>query len=706
MSRPRWHIDEIARGRVRGWACDPSAPGERPVLDIILDGRFAGQVLANQNRADLREAGIGDGYHGFEWRHPGLIGVDAAQRIAVEWPRLGVWGRSTAIPAGTMGLRHFRSPKAYLAARHAALAAFSPASFDAGISAASPATRLLESAGTDALGPCRGKPISAYQSYVLHRFRMEPGFDPGLTAAEHRRFLRWYIQHYGSVRANLRIPLTEADLALLNTPIDGDAGRIEAMAIFAEDFAIRAGFEDADWAFSNSASLGLADVIEIASAQSEAQRLTLFASHHPILRALNAADPETRRDLLELLAVLHPQLGKVRPRIETAYLPIPNQKAVDVQIIGPFSKALGVGESCRRMARALAMTDFSLRTCDFSIDYPNEGLTDIPFTLEEPGPARVNILHLNLDEIPKVVAYWPDVFSGAINIAVPYLELSRLAPEHELGLALVHQVFAATEHIRTVIGERLPVDVVGSAVELTDLPDRAAARQAALGPLCGPEDFVVLVSSDALSGLDRKNITGAVRAFLAAFPDDPACRLIIKTHSIRRTNEARQQRIWDNLEELAAENPRIILLEKHLDAAAYHQLQAACDVYLTLHRAEGLGYHVLESMQLGIPCIVTDYSGTRDFSTAETALQVGYHMAHVPVWAYPFTRGEQQWAEPDLEAAVRHLRALAASPDRGRSIGLRGRQLIHDHYCLPAFARRLKALLEPIIAVASTPQRG
>lgn len=703
MSRPRWHIDEIARGRVRGWAFDPAFPNDRPVLDIILDGRFAGQVLANQNRSDLRAAGIGDGYHGFEWRHPGLTGADAMQRIAVEWPRLGFWGRNTAVSAGTMGLRHFRSPQAYLSARRAALAPRAPSSAPTGvgISAGSLVARLLEPAATDALGPCRGKPISAYQSYVLHRFRMEPNFDPDLTAAEHLRFLRWYIQHYGSVRANLRIPLSEADMAILNTPVEGDANRIGAMTIFAEDFAARAGLEDADWIFSNAASLGIADGIETALVQDEAHRLTLFARHHPILRALDLSQTKIRRDIAELLEVLHPPASKISPRVEAAFLAVPNPKAVDIQIIGPFSKALGVGESCRRMASALAMTGFSLRTCDFSIDYPNEGLADIPFMLEEPGPATVNIFHLNLEEIPKVVAYWPDVFSGATNIAVPYLELSHPAPEQELGLALVHRVFAASEHIRTVIGNRLPIDVVGSAVELTDLPDRQAARQAALGAVCRPEHFVVLVSGDALSGLDRKNIIGAVRAFLAAFPDDPDCRLIIKTHSIRRASEARQQRIWDNLKELAADDPRIILLDKHLDVSAYRNLQAACDVYLTLHRAEGLGYHVLESMQLGIPCIVTDYSGTRDFSTVDTALRVDYRMVRVETWQYPFTRGEQKWAEPALEDAVYHLRALASSPDRGRAIGLRARQLIHEQYCLSAFSKRLKSLLEPIITAGS-----
>lgn len=700
MRTMRWQIDEIGRGRIRGWALNARAPQQRPILDILIDGRFVGQALANHWRADLKGAGIGDGFHGFEWRNPRLEDPEARKRISVEWPRLGFWGRRAPAAAGTMNLRCFRSPETYLAARLSEVADF-PKSPPGGLTApASILTRLLAPVEGQNRAPGLGRAISAYQSYVLHRFRQEPEFEPSLTLGEYRRFLRWYIQHYGGVRANLRIPLSEADLAFLHQPVTGEDSRIEAMALFAQEFGARPGFELADWAFYNAESLGLSDCLHFPTLQNETDRVALFSRQHPLLQGLEFTKSKLHNGIARLLETLHPTTeyrGVAGGRLEAASFSIRDAERVDVQIIGPFSKALGVGESCRRMAKALAMTGCSLRTCDFSIDYPNEGTTGLDFSLEDVGPAKVNLIHLNLEEIPKVMAYWPDVFTGAVNIAVPYLELSHLAPEQELGLALVDRVFAATHHIRRVIGDRLPVDVVGSAVEETNLPDRRLARAEALGAQCSPEAFVVLVSGDALSGLDRKNLMGAVRAFRAAFPANPRCRLVIKTHSIDRTHDARQLRIWNDLGEMAAEDPRIILFDKHLDVAAYRTLQAACDVYLSLHRAEGLGYHVLECMQLGLPCIVTDYSGTRDFSSESTALLVGYELVPVRTWEYPFTRGEQKWANPILDDAVQHLRLLESSPGHGSALGLQARQHIHAHYSLSAFARRLEAALAPLI---------
>jgi glycosyltransferase involved in cell wall biosynthesis len=195
---------------------------------------------------------------------------------------------------------------------------------------------------------------------------------------------------------------------------------------------------------------------------------------------------------------------------------------------------------------------------------------------------------------------------------------------------------------------------------------------------------------------------GSVRAFLTAFPDEPDRKLLIKTHSVNRTQDRRSLRIWSDICEVAAADPRVILLDKHLDNESYQALKAACDVYLSLHRAEGLGYHVLECMQLGIPCVVTDYSGTRDFSSDETAFPVTYDLVSVRPWEYPFSRGEQSWAEPRLDVAVQHLRMLANLPAKGLEVGLRARQFVHVAYSLPAFARRLDALLRPMISGAGS----
>jgi len=70
-ARWRGYLDEATRMLVKGWAWDELTPN-RPLSLLILDnGEVIGRVLANRHRPDLRDAGIGDGRHGFSFVFPG-----------------------------------------------------------------------------------------------------------------------------------------------------------------------------------------------------------------------------------------------------------------------------------------------------------------------------------------------------------------------------------------------------------------------------------------------------------------------------------------------------------------------------------------------------------------------------------------------------------------------------------------------------------
>jgi hypothetical protein len=79
--RLRGYLDQAGPKICYGWAQDISA-SETPVcLDIMEDSRVIGRVLANLYRADVRGAGYGSGYHGFEFLlPPGVKGrIDAVR---------------------------------------------------------------------------------------------------------------------------------------------------------------------------------------------------------------------------------------------------------------------------------------------------------------------------------------------------------------------------------------------------------------------------------------------------------------------------------------------------------------------------------------------------------------------------------------------------------------------------------------------------
>ncbi|WP_198022834.1 glycosyltransferase [Methylosinus sp. LW3] len=60
------HLDPIEGNRVRGWAWRPDAPQEPVCVRILLGENVVGTAEANIYRADLKSAGMGEGYHGFE----------------------------------------------------------------------------------------------------------------------------------------------------------------------------------------------------------------------------------------------------------------------------------------------------------------------------------------------------------------------------------------------------------------------------------------------------------------------------------------------------------------------------------------------------------------------------------------------------------------------------------------------------------------
>ncbi len=58
-------IDEARANRITGWVWDPQQPQQRVAIDLVGGDTRLARVVANEFRADLAQAGIGDGRHAF-----------------------------------------------------------------------------------------------------------------------------------------------------------------------------------------------------------------------------------------------------------------------------------------------------------------------------------------------------------------------------------------------------------------------------------------------------------------------------------------------------------------------------------------------------------------------------------------------------------------------------------------------------------------
>jgi glycosyltransferase involved in cell wall biosynthesis len=389
-------------------------------------------------------------------------------------------------------------------------------------------------------------------------------------------------------------------------------------------------------------------------------------------------------------------------RLHAARLPaVTGSGKVDVQLIGPFKKASGLGQATRLSASILEATRFSLNCVDFGMDNPAPEGFSSEVRLGSPMPARINLLHLNAESIPLAFAYGQDFLSRSYNIGYFFWELETPALAHYLGMELLDEIWVSTAFGVSIYQPHTPKSVVnvGMTYEMPPEIDRGAAR-AALNKRHGfiGGEFIVLTAFDSFSFIQRKNPIAAIKAFQQAFPDMPEARLLLKTQNRSVVQDRVHYHTWQQVDAFASRDHRIQVIDDTLSYDDLMKLKAASDCYLSLHRSEGWGFGMIEAMNLRVPVVCTGYSGNLEFCSDETSWLVGYTEELLDEGDYIFVRKGQKWAEPDVRDAARHLRSVYADvAARERKVAA-AYDNIRQNFSTAAIAKRYEKRLREIFA--------
>jgi glycosyltransferase involved in cell wall biosynthesis len=375
----------------------------------------------------------------------------------------------------------------------------------------------------------------------------------------------------------------------------------------------------------------------------------------------------------------------------------------DVQVIGPFGRTFGLGESCRLVGRSIEALGYKTNFVDFDMG----ALSPYEAAKYERAvaPARVNILHINAETIPAAVAYLPDVFSKACNIGIAYWELTFPSDCQMLGLRLMDEMWAPSAFIETNLRPYCPsVIKIGMACAACRQKDRESRRRALHPYDIDDDEFVFLHTSDALSRAQRKNPVGVIRAFHTAFGPDEKVKLIIKTHNAGAANAINQDqaRIWRYVREVATGDKRIVFVDETFSSDEQQMLIASADCCVSLHRAEGLGLDMLYAMGCGVPVLATAYSGNLDFCTYETSWLVGFRTVPVKPDEYPFAEPGHTWAEPNHEEAVAKMQEVFRNVSKRNELARNGQRLVAAQFSLRALSERVGARLNDLLSREAT----
>lgn len=248
----------------------------------------------------------------------------------------------------------------------------------------------------------------------------------------------------------------------------------------------------------------------------------------------------------------------------------------------------------------------------------------------------------------------PERVARARRIGLWVWETPIFPADWRFALDLVHEIWTPSDYSRRAI---LPVagdiPVVLRPHAVTPPPRIRPLDRAAHGV---PEDaFLGVAIMDLCSCPARKNPWAHVAAWRAAFGDDPSRVLLLKVRVSKRT-----RCVLDELAEMAGDAPNIRIFEKEMDAAEIAGLQAAADVYLSLHRAEGYGLNIRECLEAGVEVLATDFSANAEYGPAFP----NYHpLPYTPTryrdWTGHYPDPGFDWAEVRIDAAAEALRAAA-----------------------------------------------
>jgi glycosyltransferase involved in cell wall biosynthesis len=362
---------------------------------------------------------------------------------------------------------------------------------------------------------------------------------------------------------------------------------------------------------------------------------------------------------------------------------------VDVRLFGHFSSTTGIGASSRGAAAALAAAGVRFTVVD--VPWPEEHPEPIP--IPPPRDARVtddaiwpvNLIHMNPGDMAFAMRQSPASFSlrdweRAFTVGLWAWETANGAPPSWRTFHPTYdEVWTPSAHAAAAIARSAPVPVV--VIPHAIAPPAPTLDRAALGL---PADaFVFLFAFDPLSNVQRKNPAGLIAAYLIAFPTpSPAVMLVVKTRAL---SAADAQRLFA----LKGERTDIRIIVEPWSSDRLFSLMAACDCYVSLHRAEGFGLTMAEAMYYGKPVIATAYSGNMDFMSPETAYLVPYQLTTLEAADGDYPAGSV-WADPDVEAAAALMAHVAANRAEAAVVGERASRWVRAHLSAEAIGQQMK----------------
>lgn len=345
-------------------------------------------------------------------------------------------------------------------------------------------------------------------------------------------------------------------------------------------------------------------------------------------------------------------------------------KPFGVNLFGHVHGRSGLGEDARMAARVLSDAKIPFVVLNVS---PGPGMPDEEVgTFSSELPYAINLFAMTAAATAGAVAKMGHAKIGDhYNIGFWPWELPELPEFWHHSYEAMDEIWASSNFTYSAFIRSSPKPVKHMPFAVLAEETKGLTR---LDFGLPPDTFLFGFAFDGLSGFARKAPSFVIEAFKAAFPkEDRSVGLVIK--GMRVFSDPK----WREIQATVDQDDRIYLITESLPRGSLLDLWRSIDCFVSLHRSEGFGRNIAETMLLEKPVIVTAHSGNMDFTNHCTAALVLCDLKSVRSGEYPYGTG-QLWAEPRIASASKKMRKIASDSELRDKLAAEATRMIITKY--------------------------
>ena len=277
-----------------------------------------------------------------------------------------------------------------------------------------------------------------------------------------------------------------------------------------------------------------------------------------------------------------------------------------------------------------------------SINYTNNGLSYLKKSIENYisilDPFRTNYkATICLGGAFEFQSIYPhSIFFDAsrIKIAIWVWELNSVPPELVLNLKKFDEIWTLSEHSqRALQAHKIASRVVRFPVTQSEDVSNLLVD--------GNTYFLTLF--DFNSDFERKNPVSVIEAFQLAFSRDEEVNLIVKC-----TNSRSDLKNYLKLKEISKSDKRIVLFNKTLENIELTKLISNSIAVISLHRAEGLGLNIIDSILDNKIIILSKYSSPTEYLPDSYEFFVNGEEVDIDKYESVYRYAKAKWFNPSV----------------------------------------------------------